>query len=80
MATVSASALIVDLTPAGLRTDVQGVADLFMQSLAAVGGALSGVVVGWSGYPTLALGAVIPAGLVLVAAWQTRAKTLQTPH
>ncbi|MDP3894117.1 MFS transporter [Nocardioides sp.] len=68
-ATVAASTLLSELTPLEARTDVQGGADLVMGLTAAVGGGVSGVVVGSLGYPALnVLSAVFAVGVGL-AAW-----------
>jgi MFS family permease len=66
-ATVAASTLIADLTPVAARTDVQGTADMAMSLTAAGGGALAGLVVGWLGYPVLAMCAALLALAVLGA-------------
>lgn len=55
LAMVSASTLVAEHAPLEARTDVQGASDLVMGLTAAVAGLLAGVVVDWSGYPTLAL-------------------------
>ncbi len=73
LATVSASTLVADLAPLEVRTDVQGASDLLMNVAAAAAGGLAGVVVGVAGYPALALGAVLLAGLVILAAVRTAA-------
>jgi MFS family permease len=66
-ATVAASTLIADLTPVAARTDVQGTADMAMSLTAAGGGALAGLIVGWLGYPVLAMFAAVLALAVLAA-------------
>ncbi|WP_210441211.1 MFS transporter [Nocardioides xinjiangensis] len=71
-ATVAASTVVADLTPVEARTDVQGTSDMAMSLTAAGGGALAGVVVGWLGYPALALFAALLAATVVVAGRLTR--------
>lgn len=66
-ATVAASTVIADRTPLDARTDVQGTSDMAMALTAAGGGALAGVIVGWLGYPALAMFAALLAGAVVVA-------------
>jgi MFS family permease len=71
MATVSASTLVAEQAPLSSLTQVQGTADLVMSLAAAVGGGLSGVVVGEYGFSTLAgfasLFAVVTLGAALYA-------------
>jgi len=67
-ATVAASTMIADHAPIDARTDVQGSSDLLMGLSAAGAGGLAGVVVGALGYPALAVGAILLAGVVIVAA------------
>lgn len=71
-ATVAASTVIADRTPLDARTDVQGTSDMAMALTAAGGGALAGVIVGWLGYPALAMFAALLAGAVVVAGTVTR--------
>lgn len=71
-ATVAASTVIADRTPLDARTDVQGTSDMAMALTAAGGGALAGVIVGWLGYPALAMFAALLAGAVVVAGTFTR--------
>jgi MFS family permease len=71
-ATVAASTVIADRTPLDARTDVQGTSDMAMALTAAGGGALAGVIVGWLGYPALAMFAALLAGAVVVAGMVTR--------
>ena len=52
---VAGSTLLTDSIPAELRPSAQGLSDLAMGLTGATAGALSGVVVGWAGYPTLTL-------------------------
>ncbi len=67
-ATVTASTLIADHAPLRVRTDVQGSADLVMNVTAAATGGLAGLTVGLLGYPALALGTMVLAVLVILAA------------
>nr|WP_222844002.1 MFS transporter [Cellulosimicrobium sp. CUA-896] len=60
---VAGSALLVDATPQGERTAVQGVSDLTMNLGGALGGLLAGGVIAVWSYAVLAWGA---AGLVVV--------------
>ena len=66
---VAGSTLLSESVPVEVRPSVQGLSDLAMGLAGAVGGALSGVVVDLSGYPTLtlltALAAVPLVGLAL---------------
>jgi MFS family permease len=66
-ATVAASTIVADLTPVAARTDVQGTADMLMSLTAAAGGALSGVIVGYLGFPLLAAFAALLSAAVVVA-------------
>lgn len=67
MATVASSTLLADEVPLEARTDVQGAADMFMSLAAAVGGGLSGIVVGSLGFGWLGFGAGILGAMVLSA-------------
>lgn len=67
-ATVAASTLVADHAPLDARADVQGAADLVMNLAAAAAGGLAGLVVAVAGYPQLALGSMLLAGVVVVAA------------
>jgi MFS family permease len=58
---VAGSALLSESVPVAVRPSAQGLADLVMGLAGATGGALSGLVVAWAGYPTLALLAAIAA-------------------
>jgi MFS family permease len=71
-ATVAASTVIADRTPIDARTEVQGTSDMAMALTAAGGGALAGVIVGWLGYPALAIFAALLAVTVVVAGPLTR--------
>jgi MFS family permease len=62
---VSGSTLLSDAIPTERRASAQGLADLVMGLAGASAGALSGVIVGTWGYPTLTLlAAVAAAGLI----------------
>jgi MFS family permease len=52
---VAGSTLLTESIPVELRPSTQGLSDLTMGLAGASAGALSGVVVGWAGYATLAL-------------------------
>ncbi len=67
-ATIAGSTLIADQVPISARTDVQGASDLIMGLVAAAGGALSGVVMGQSGYPALTAYSAVLAVCVVIAA------------
>ncbi|MBF4162274.1 MFS transporter [Nocardioides sp. CBS4Y-1] len=66
--TVASSTLVAEHAPLDARADVQGVADLVMNTSAAAAGALAGVVVSLAGYPALALGSVVLVAVVAGAA------------
>jgi len=71
-ATVSGSTLLAESVGQESRVVVQGVSDMLMGAAGAVGGAVSGLVLGWTGYLGLnMLGGVVGA-LVLAAAFVTR--------
>ncbi|MGB0102444.1 MAG: MFS transporter [Nocardioides sp.] len=74
-ATVAASTLIAQYAPLDARTDVQGAADLVMGLTAAAAGGLAGVVVGFWGYPELAICAIGLVALVAVGGLGARATT-----
>ena len=59
---VAGSTLLSETVPAELRPSGQGLADITMGLAGALAGALSGVAVGWGGYPALA---AIAAGTTL---------------
>ena len=65
--TVAASALLNDAAPVDLRVRLQGRSDLVMNLAGAVGGAASGPMLAWLGYPGLAWSLVIPVATVLAA-------------
>jgi MFS family permease len=65
---VAGSTLLSESVPVAVRPSVQGLSDLVMGLAGAAGGALSGIVVGLSGYPTLTvLAAVAAVPLVALA-------------
>ena len=71
-ATVSGSTLLAESVGQESRVVVQGVSDMLMGAAGAVGGAVSGLVLSWTGYLGLnMLGGVVGA-LVLAAAFLTR--------
>ncbi|MHC6594678.1 MFS transporter [Arthrobacter sp. C152] len=77
-ATISGSTLLADSVGQEVRVAVQGVSDMLMGAAGAVGGAVSGLVLGWIGYLGLnLLGAAIGAA-VLAAAFLTRMSRRQS--
>ena len=67
-ATVSGSTLLAESVGQESRVVVQGVSDMLMGAAGAIGGAISGLVLSWTGYLGLnLLGGLVVAG-VLVAA------------
>jgi MFS family permease len=74
-ATVSGSTLLAESVGQESRVVVQGVSDMLMGAAGAVGGAVSGLVLSWTGYLGLnLLGGVLGAG-VLTAAFLARVTT-----
>jgi MFS family permease len=73
LAFVAASALLTDALSASERTSIQGLADLVMGLMGALGSALGGMVLGAWGFGALNTlgGAIVLAGLV--AMWLQRA-------
>jgi MFS family permease len=72
LAFVAGSALLTDALSPAERTSIQGMADLIMGLMGALGSAAGGLVLGRWGFPALnLLGALIVAGS-LVAAWAWR--------
>ena len=68
LAFVSASALLTDALSPAERTSIQGIADLFMGLMGAVGSVAGGMILGIWGFAALnALGAVLVFGPVLAA-------------
>ncbi|MFL6060261.1 MAG: MFS transporter [Marmoricola sp.] len=68
MSTVAASTLVAEQAPLAALTQVQGTADLVMSLAAALGGGVSGVIVGEYGFSTLAGFASLFALVALLAA------------
>lgn len=73
---IGGSSLLVDSTPAGERVTVQGVADLAMSLSGGVAGFASGFVRRAVGFHMLAGFAGVAAGLLLVAAYAARPRSL----
>ncbi|PSL01332.1 putative MFS family arabinose efflux permease [Haloactinopolyspora alba] len=71
---VAGSALLAESVPDDERPAVQGVSDLLMNLAGALGGGLSGVVLGWQGYGglTVVAGLLVLPTLALLAAERTR--------
>lgn len=67
-ATVAGSTLLAESVRQEERVMVQGVSDMLMGAAGAVGGASSGVILSWAGYPGLNLAGGVVAGVVLAAA------------
>jgi MFS family permease len=65
--TVSGSALLSDAAPVADRVRLQGRADMAMNLAGALGGALSGPVLAFVGYPGLAWGLLLPVAVVVTA-------------
>jgi MFS family permease len=65
---VAGSTLLSESVPAPVRPSAQGLADLVMGLAGATGGAASGLVMAWAGYPTLALLAAVAAVPLLALA------------
>jgi MFS family permease len=63
---VAGSTLLSESVPVGLRPSAQGLADLTMGLAGASAGALSGIIVGSSGYPMLTLLAAIATAPLIV--------------
>nr|MBA2638085.1 MFS transporter [Solirubrobacterales bacterium] len=72
-ALVSGSALLTSTTTVADRPRVEAVGELSMNAAGAAGGGVGGLVVSWQGYGTLALGAAVLAGGLLVALLLARA-------
>lgn len=58
---VAGSTLLSESVPEPVRPSAQGLSDLVMGLAGAAGGAVSGLVVAWAGYPTLTLLAAVAA-------------------
>jgi MFS family permease len=65
---VAGSTLLSESVPEPVRPSAQGLADLVMGLAGAAAGALSGLVVAWSGYPALNLLAAVATVPVLALA------------
>ncbi|AKT51464.1 MFS transporter [Arsenicicoccus sp. oral taxon 190] len=74
-ALIGASSALVGATPLPARAPVQGLSDLVMGFTAAAGGGLAGLIVGWHGYPALALSCLPAAAVVGVCALLVRRAT-----
>lgn len=73
MTMVSGSALLADSLPVDDRPSVQGASDLFMNGAGALGGALAGVVLAFSGYVAVCAVASIPVIFLGIATrWHER--------
>lgn len=71
---ISGTALVVDATPMATRARTQGTIDVLVAVAGASGGAMSGLVVAGSSYPSLSLsGGFLALLLVPVVAWTRRA-------
>jgi MFS family permease len=76
LAFVAGSALLTDALSSGERTSIQGMADLIMGLMGAIGSAVGGFVLGtWGFYPLNALGAACVVG-PLIGVWLLRPRTL----
>ncbi|MGX5714719.1 MFS transporter [Arthrobacter sp. MAHUQ-56] len=71
-ATISGSTLLAESVGQEARVAVQGVSDMLMGAAGAIGGAVSGVVLGWIGYLGLNLLGATIGSAVLAAAFLTR--------
>ena len=72
-AMVAGSTLLSESIPLELRASAQGLSDLMMGLAGATAGAVSGVIVGAWGYPTLTLlAALATAPLIVLVSWSTR--------
>lgn len=67
-ATISGSTLLAESVRQEDRVVVQGVSDMLMGAAAALGGAFSGLILSWAGYPGLNLAGGVVAVAVLTAA------------
>ena len=67
-ASISGSTLLAESVRQDDRVVVQGVSDMLMSAAGAVGGAVSGLILSWAGYPGLNLAGGAVAGVVLAAA------------
>ena len=67
-ATIAGSTLLAESVRQEDRVVVQGVSDMLMGAAGAVGGALSGLILSWAGFPGLNLAGGLVAAVVLAAA------------
>ena len=67
-ASISGSTLLAESVRQDDRVVVQGVSDMLMSAAGAVGGAVSGLILSWAGYPGLNMAGGAVAGVVLAAA------------
>jgi MFS family permease len=67
-ATISGSTLLAESVGPDSRVVVQGVSDMLMGAAGAVGGATSGLILGWAGYLGLNLAGALVGAAVLTAA------------
>ncbi|MFJ7826621.1 MFS transporter [Psychrobacillus sp. NPDC096623] len=73
---ISGTALIVDSTETSTRAKTQGTVDVLIALSGAAGGAMSGIIVSVSSYPTLSLvGAIISLLLIPVVIWSRGGKS-----
>ena len=78
--TVAASTLLSESAPADARTDIQGAADLIMGLVAAVAGALAGVIVGSLGFAALNIfAALLVTGVATAAEFARRTTDRPAP-
>ncbi|MBW8351295.1 MFS transporter [Bacillus sp. IITD106] len=76
---ISGTALIVDSTNISTRAKTQGTLDVLIALAGASGGALSGMVVAGSSYPTLSLvGGFLSLLLIPVVIWSRKSKNLHS--
>ncbi|MDQ0230151.1 MFS family permease [Metabacillus malikii] len=72
---ISGTALIVDATSPSTRAKIQGTVDVFIALSGAAGGALSGMIVAGSSYPTLSfIGGILSLLLIPVVIWSVKQK------
>lgn len=70
---ISGTALIIDSTPTETRAKTQGSVDVLIALAGATGGALSGIIVAYSSFPTLSIiGGLMSFLLVPVVLWARR--------
>jgi MFS family permease len=67
-ATIAGSTFLAESVHQEDRVVVQGVSDMLMGAAGAVGGAFSGLILSWAGYPGLNLAGGLVAAVVLAAA------------